>query len=190
MGKFRRTTEAAVFYVEKLRDGIDLGGDNTGIKFSTGADEGFRVCDVFRDRISRAFELGTFVAVGIGDGEQHTAEAGTAHLIIGRKIRTTEKRFAVRKQESGERPAALFRDKADRGLVARVHIGALVAVHFDGHEIVVDDFRDFGILVAFAVDDVAPVAPDSADVEKDGFVFGLGASKSGIVPFVPVNRLV
>jgi hypothetical protein len=54
----------------------------------------------------------------------------------------------------------------------------------------VDDFGDFDVFVAFAVDDVAPVAPDGTNVEKDGFVFGFGASERGVAPFVPVDGLV
>jgi len=37
---------------------------------------------------------------------------------------------------------------------------------------------------------VAPVAPDRADVEKDGLVFGSGAGKGRVAPFVPVDGLV
>src|SRR5262249_909254 len=55
---------------------------------------------------------------------------------------------------------------------------------------IVDDFGDFGIFVAFAVDDVAPVAPDGADVEEDGLVFRFGAGESSVGPFVPIDGLV
>jgi len=78
----------------------------------------------------------------------------------------------------------------DGGLVAGVHVRALVAVDLHSDEMFVDDFGDFGVLVAFAVDNVAPVAPDRADIEEDGLVFGLGASESGVAPFVPVDGLV
>jgi len=54
----------------------------------------------------------------------------------------------------------------------------------------VDDFGDFGVFVAFAVDDMAPVAPDRADVEENGLVFGFGAGESGVAPFVPFDGLV
>src|ERR1700688_3511081 len=37
---------------------------------------------------------------------------------------------------------------------------------------------------------MAPVAPDGADIEKDGLVFGLGAGKGVSAPFVPFHRLV
>src|SRR6266403_4274093 len=190
VGKFWGAAEAAVFYVEQLRDGIDLGGDDTGIEFGAGAGEDLRLCDGLGERFGGAFQFGAFVAERIGDGEKHAAKTGAVHLVFGREIGAAEKRFAVGEKESSERPAALFGNRADGGLVAGIHIGTLVAVDFDGHEIVADDFRDFGILVAFAVDDVAPVAPHGTDIEEDGFVFRLGASKSGIAPFVPVNRLV
>jgi hypothetical protein len=54
----------------------------------------------------------------------------------------------------------------------------------------VDDGGDLRILVAFAVNDVTPMAPDGADVEEDGFVFGAGAGEGFFAPFVPVNRLM
>jgi hypothetical protein len=75
-------------------------------------------------------------------------------------------------------------------LIAGVDVGALVAVDFHGDEVFVDDFGDFGVLVAFAVDDVAPVAPDGTDVEEDGLVLGLGAGEGGGAPFVPIDGLV
>src|SRR6266481_2302914 len=190
VGKFRGAAEAAVFYVKEMRDGVDLGFDDAGIEIGAGSGEDLGVCDGLGERFGGAFQFGAFVAERIGDGEKHAPETGAVHLVFGREIGAAEKRFAVGEKESGERPAALFGNRADGGLVAGIHIGTLVAVDFDGHETVVDDFRDFGILVAFAVDDMAPVAPDGTDIEEDRFVFRLGASKSGIVPFVPVNRLV
>ncbi len=75
-------------------------------------------------------------------------------------------------------------------MVAGVDVGALVAIDFDGDEMFVDDFGDFHVFVAFAVDDVAPMAPDRADVEKNGLVFGFGAFERGVAPFVPVDGLV
>jgi len=54
----------------------------------------------------------------------------------------------------------------------------------------VDDLGDFAVFVAFAVDDMAPVAPDGADIEEDGLVFGFGAGEGSVAPFVPVDGLV
>ena len=75
-------------------------------------------------------------------------------------------------------------------MVAGINVGALVAINFYGNEMFVDDFGDLGVFVAFAVDDVAPVAPDGADVEEDGLVLGLGAGEGGVAPFVPVDGLM
>ena len=137
-----------------------------------------------------ALEFGAAVAVRIGDSKKNAAESGAAHLIVGREIGAAEKGFAVGKQKTGERPTALAGDGADRGLVAGVDVGALVAIDFYGDEMFVNDFRDLGVLVAFAVDDVAPVAPHGADIEEDGLVLGFGSGEGGVAPFVPVDGLV
>jgi hypothetical protein len=89
-----------------------------------------------------------------------------------------------------QRPAALPADGRDRGLVARIHIGPLVAIDLYGHKMLVDERRNFRILVRFAVHHVAPVAPYRADVEQDGLVFGLGAGKGCFAPRVPLHRLM
>src|SRR4029077_1935063 len=47
-----------------------------------------------------------------------------------------------------------------------------------------------GIFVAFAVDDVAPVAPDRTDVEQDGLILGASPGESFLAPFIPLDRLV
>src|SRR6266446_6135293 len=188
--KFWGAAEAAVLDVEELRDGFDLGVNDAKVKIGAGTGEDFGLRDGVRERVSGALEVGAFVAIRISDGKENAAKSGAAHLVLGREIRAAKKRLAVGKQKTGERPAALPGDGADRGLVARVHVGALVAINFYGHKMFVDDFGDFSVFVAFAVDDVAPVAPDGADIEEDGFVFGLGAGKSGVAPFVPVDGLV
>jgi len=62
-------------------------------------------------------------------------------------------------------------------LVARIHVRAFVSIDLDGYVELIDELGERGIVVAFAIDYVAPVAPDRADVEKNGFVFGAGAFK-------------
>src|SRR5882762_5891469 len=123
------------------------------------------------EKLGDGFDLRVHDAkVEIGDGEKNAAESGAAHLVVGREIRAAKKGFAVGKQKTGEGPAALSGNGADSGLVAGVNVGALVAIDLHGDEMFIDDFRDFGVLVAFAVDDVAPVAPDGADIEEDGLI--------------------
>ena len=147
MGKFRGAPEAAIFDVEELRDGSDLRVDDGGIECAAGSGEDFGLGDGVGKRIRGALELGALAAIRFGDGEQQAAETGAAHLIFGRKIRAAEKRAAVGQKKTGQRPAALSGDGADGRLVARVDVGAFVAIHFDGNKIVADDFGDGGIFV-------------------------------------------
>src|ERR1700674_510263 len=190
MREFRGAAKAAVLDVEKLGDGFDLGVDDAEVEIGARTGEDFGLRDGVGERVGRALELDAFVAVGIGDGDQYAAESGAAHLVLGREIGAAKKRFAIGKQKTGEGPAALAGDGADGGLVAGIDVGALVAVDFHGDEVFVDDFGDFGVLVAFAVDDVAPVAPDGTDVQQDGLVFGFGAGEGSVAPFVPIDGLV
>src|SRR5262249_35267214 len=121
---------------------------------------------------------------------ENASETRTAHLVFGGEIGAAEKRLAIRKQKTGERPAALPGDGADGGLVAGVDIGAFVAIHLYRHEMFIDHLGDFDGFVAFAVNNVAPVAPHGADIEKNGLVLGLGAFERGVTPFVPIDGLV
>ena len=49
---------------------------------------------------------------------------------------------------------------------------------------------ELGILVGLAVHDMAPVAPDRADVEQHRLVGGLGRRERLGAPGIPVNRLM
>ena len=170
MRKFWRAAEAAILNVEELRDGLDLGVYNAEVKLRPSAGESLGPRHSFRKGIRGTRKLVSAVAVGIRHGKKHPAEAGPAHLVFGREICSTEKGLAVGKQKASERPTALPGDGADGGLIARVNIGALVAIHFDGHEVIVDDLGDFDVFVAFSVNDMAPVASHGANVEEDGLI--------------------
>jgi hypothetical protein len=93
--EFRGVAEAAVFDVEKLGDGFDLGVDGGEVEIGAGTGEDFGLRNGIGERISCAFEIGAFVAVGIGNGEKNAAEPGAAHLIFWRKISAAKKGFAV-----------------------------------------------------------------------------------------------
>src|SRR5229473_2144273 len=132
--EFRGAAEAAVLDVEELGDGFDLGVDDAEVEIGAGTGEDFGLRDGVGEGVGGAREVGALVAVGIGDGEKYTAETRAAHLVFGRKIGAAKKRFAVGEQKTGERPAALAGDGADRRLIAGVHVGALVTVYFYGDE--------------------------------------------------------
>src|SRR5467141_805556 len=146
--EFWGAAKAAVLDVKKLGHGLDLRVDDTQVEIGTGASENFGLRDGVGEGVGGAFKLCALVAVGIGDGEKNAAESRAAHLVFGREIGAAEKRFAIREQKTGQRPAPLARDRADRGLIAGVDVGAFVTIHFYGDEVFVDDFGDFGVLVA------------------------------------------
>ena len=54
----------------------------------------------------------------------------------------------------------------------------------------VDNCGDLGIFVTLAIDDVAPVAPDRADIEQHRLAFGARFVEGFLAPFVPVDGLV
>src|SRR5580693_2768538 len=110
VGKLRGAAEAAILDVEELGDGFDLRVDGAEVKVGASAGEHFRLRDGIRERVGCALELGALVAEGIGDGEEQAAKTEAAHLVFGREIGATKKRFAIWKQKSGERPAALAGD--------------------------------------------------------------------------------
>ena len=69
---------------------------------------------------------------------------------------------------------------ARRALIEHVHIGALVAVHQDGNEVVVQQGGDLRIREALPAHDMAPVAGGVAEGEQDGLaVASASASASG-----------
>jgi hypothetical protein len=165
--------------------GIELGQGGCGNfvnegqgQFAAAPGEAFIVFDGGHDAGRRLEGFFAAVAPDLGHGEQHPAKTGAAITIVAGKIGSSEVRTAVRGEECGERPAALPADGRDGGLVARVHIGALVAIHLDGDEMLVDELGNLRIFVGFPVHDVAPVAPDGPDVEQDGLVSDCARAKA------------
>ncbi len=159
-------------------------------KIAAAAGEAFVVLDGGHDAGGGLEGFVAAVAPDLGHGEQDAAEAGAAVAVVAGEVGAAEVGAAVWREECGEGPAALAADGGDGCLIAGVHVGALVAVDLDGDEVVVEDAGDLSVLVGLAVHDVAPVAPDGADVEEDGLVFGLGAGKGGFSPRVPLHGLM
>src|SRR5258708_17206699 len=116
--KFRGAAKAAVFDIELLRDGANLRLNDAGIEIGASAVENLRLRNGAGERVRGTLELGALVAIGIGNGEEHAAETGAPHLIIGREIRAAKKRLSVGEEKAGEKPAALPGDGAHGGLIA------------------------------------------------------------------------
>jgi len=183
-------SEAAVAHVERsghLVGGAadEIGTHRAGLRFIQGPD------DVLANRVRVRGDAVALLPERARNFHQHAAKARPAvSVVVRREVGAAEEDLAVRGQKRGERPAALPAQRLYGALVAGVHIGPLVAVHLDAHEIAIQDLRDAGIFVRLAVHDVAPVAPDGADIEQDRLVLGLRACERRVSPRQPVDGLV
>jgi hypothetical protein len=109
---------------------------------------------------------------------------------VGREVGPAVEDLALGGEEGGEWPAALLDQELDGALVARVHVGPLVAVHLDADEMPVEEVGERRVLVGLAVHHVAPVAPDGADVEQHGSVGAARGVERVGSPGEPVDGLV
>ncbi len=143
-----------------------------------------------RQRFGSLGQILALVLESVGNRKQNAAKSRAVHLIFRRIIGAAIERLTIGHQETGQRPATLPANRADRGLIARVDVGPLVAIHFDRHEMFIDELGDFRILVALAVNHMAPVAPHRADIEQDGFVVARGFCECVGAPLVPIDGLM
>ncbi len=190
MRKFRRAAKSSVSRVEQFQDGFGLIVRHARIKLSARPRERFRFGHRFGQPGRRLLDLRAAAVKARGHGFENAAKARAAHGVVRREIRAAVKRASIGQKKSGERPAALPGNGADGSLVARVHVGPFVAVHFHRDIKLIDDGGEPRVFVALAIDDVAPMAPDRADIEKNGLVFGGRAREGFRAPFVPLDRLV
>ena len=123
-------------------------------------------------------------------GHENAAKAGPAIPLVRREVRSPKIGTSIGREECGERPSALATDGRNCGLVAGVDVRALVTVYLDGNKVLVDERGGICILVAFPVHDMAPMAPDGADVEQDRLVL-LDCLRKGLrTPWPPLHGLV
>ena len=93
---------------------------------------------------------------------------------------------------SGRQPfgpaAASGESLTDRHINA-VNVGTLFFIHFNGHEIFVQDFGNFKIFKALMCHYMAPVASTVANAQKDGLVLRPCLGKRLLSPWIPVHRV-
>jgi len=182
--------EAAVGRVEhfecRLYDGIDDCRGERGALSS----KRFGMRDGVLDHLGLLDDVAVFLVEGVGDGQQDSFEAGTAVVVVGREVSSAVKRFAVRSKKCGQRPAALSADGTYGHLIAAVDVGTLIAIYLYRDEALVYKLGNFRVVVRLAIHDMAPVTPDSADIEQHGLVLALGRGERLFTPFVPLNGLV
>ena len=85
--------------------------------------------------------------IGVEDAGQDAPKTGPSILPIGWEVGAAEKDLASRRQERGEWPPSLLGEHLDRALVAGIHVGALVPVHLDADEVLVEKGGELRILV-------------------------------------------
>src|ERR1700722_13876295 len=101
------------------------------------------------------YKIVSLIPVRIRNCQENAPKTGPPHLIFRRKIRAAKKWSSVGQQKSCQRPAALTGYSTDRGLIPRIDVRPLVAVHFYGDEIFVYDLGDLRVFVTLAIDHVA-----------------------------------
>src|SRR5256884_3346983 len=110
-------------------------------------------------------------------------------VVLRRKVGAAKEHFPFGCQKRGERPAALSGERLHGTLVAGVHVGPLVAIDLDAHEIAVQERGHLWILVRLAVHHMAPVAPHGADVQQDRLVLAARPRQRRLAPRGPMHRL-
>src|SRR5690606_1183890 len=166
--ELRRTAEPAVAEVERRRELLDRGPDELRADSPRLA---LRTLVRLEPRPHRARVLLRALRAlppHARDLAQHRAERRAAEPVLRWEVRAAVEHVAVRREERGQRPPALPRQRLDGALVARVDVRPFVPVHLHGNEQLVDETRRLLVLVALAVHHVAPVAPHRADVQQDG----------------------
>ena len=190
MRKLGLRTEAAVARVELREDGAcDLVHEGQR-QIAVSAGEALVVLDGGHHAGGRIERLFASLFPHLRHGEQHAAEARAAIAVVAGEVSAAEVGATVGSEKGCEGPAALPADGGDSGLVAGVHVGALIPIDLHRHVVPIDDGGHLRVFIRFPIHDVAPVAPDRADIKQDGFVFFLSEGKGGLAPRVPLHGLV
>ena len=144
-----------------------------------------------RDQLGRrAGHVPAPLAVRARDRLEHLAEARQPVTRLRREVRAAVERLTVRREERGQRPAAVPGQRHDRVHVDRVEVRAFLAVDLDVDEVLVLDARRLLVLERLVLHHVAPVARGVADGEEDRPVLLARAGERLLAPRVPVDGVV
>ncbi len=109
---------------------------------------------------------------------------------FGREVRPEVERLALGRQEDGHRPATLPGGGLHGLHVDGVHVGPLLAVHLDRHEVLVDHGGDRLVLEAFVRHHMTPVTRGVTDRQQNGHITPPRFLESLRRPGPPVDRIV
>ena len=121
---------------------------------------------------------------------QQVLESDAPWGVFRRIVSAAVERLQLRREEDAHRPAAVPARRLDVSHVGEIDVGPLLAIDFDGDEVVVDDFRDVFVLKRLTLHDVAPVAGRVAGGEEDWFVLLLRELERLLAPRQPVHGIV
>ena len=130
------------------------------------------------------------LAPDLGQGGEHPRNTRPPIAVFAGNVGSAEVGSSVGGEKGGQGPSSLAADGRDGRLVTRIHVRPFVAVHFHRDIKLIDEGGDLRVLVGLAVHDVAPVAPDGANVQQDWLVLGLGEGKGRRAPGMPLDGLM
>ena len=195
-GKLGGPAEAAMPRVEggcellhACREGVDAGNrrGRSGTARDVACRRRLHPAQPFEQRVGRLRQLTAAGRPARGDLPQHVGKSRPPPARVRREVGAAEERLQIRRQPDAHRPAA----RAGRGLHERhvdaVDVGALLPVHLDRHEVLVQQRRNVGVLERLVLHDVAPVAGRVADRQEDRLVLAAGALERLVTPGIPVH---
>ncbi len=185
-----RLAEAAVALVElarepEVRADQDLLGQRAGR-----AGEALGLLHALHELAAGFQDLAAAAVVGVRDGLEEAREGRHAVAVHRREVGAAVERYRVRREEDGHRPAAATGHGLHRLHVDLVHVGALLAIHLDGHEEAVHERGDLVVLERLTLHDVTPVAGRVAHREQHRPVLAPRELEGVRAPRVPVYRVV
>src|SRR5580704_6855762 len=131
--KFRRAPETTVRFIEQMQRRFQDGIHYARVEFTARRVKHFGLRDSLFQRLRGTIDFRAARLERFRDAQQNALESRPAHRVFRWKIGAAEKWLSVGREECGKWPATLPGDRADRGLIARVHVGPLVAIHFYWH---------------------------------------------------------
>ena len=203
-GELRRSAEAAVSRVEGGRELLHARGERVdpghsgGNGTARGPGNGSRGTSAGRrlhpaqpleQRVGRLQQLAAAGGPALGHLPQHVGKSRPPPAGIRRKVGAAEERLQLRRQPDAHGPAAGPGRRLHERHVDAVDVGALLPVHLDRHEVLVEQRGDARVLERLVLHDVAPMAGRVADRQEDRLVLAPRTLERLVAPGIPVHRV-
>ena len=150
-----------------------------------------RLAQARQHLLGRRVDAPALARPGLGDAREELQEAGPAPARRGRKVGAAEEGLERRREPHAHRPAARAGGRLHEGHVDPVHVGPLLAVHLDRHEVARSAARATS---SFSNDSCAITwhqwQVGVADRQEDRLVGVAGRGEGLLAPGVPVDGVV